>query len=207
MSSAAGSSRSRRAPNTAANTASKALTCDGSDTNTALAVQYSRLREIGLTSPSACAKWVARCTVTGTPASCSRRPNAAASSARSSSIVCTSKPASAITASRRTGDQLAEPRSADQLLVLGVLEHRAERPLHRRLVKLFDAEHGERRNPVDRLGNPWWLLHVGVAHPGHRTDYLHGQRLRRPLDPPADDVDLALRRGVVDPVIQAAPLD
>src|SRR5262249_14396795 len=155
------------APNTAKNTASNALTCDGSDTNTARAVQYSLWREIGSTSASACANRVVRSTVTGTPASCSRRLNAPATSGRSSSTVCTAD--SAIAPAPRPGDKLAQPGRTDHLLVLRVLEHRAERALERGLVELADAEHGQRRQPVDRLGDARRLLHVGVAHAGHRA--------------------------------------
>ena len=78
-------------PNTSANTWSKIRTCEGSETNTARAVQYSRRRATGRASRSAAAKRAARSALTGTPASCSRRPKAPTSGGRSSSMVSTPK--------------------------------------------------------------------------------------------------------------------
>ena len=170
-------------------------TCAASETSTARAVQYSRVRATGRSSVSASAKRAERSGVTGTPASCSRRPKAATSGGRSSSTV----------SSRHT--QALQPRGADDVLVLAVLEHRAERAVDRAASSVVDAEQLERRQPVDRLGDPGRLLHVAVAHPRDRGHDLHRERLRRALHAAAHDLDLALGRRVVDPLVQAAALD
>src|SRR4029453_17330900 len=99
------------------NTSSKALTCAGSDTKTARAVQYSRRRAIGWTSASARAKSAARAGVTGRPASRRRRLKAPASGGRSRSIVSTAK-------SVTGAHELLEAGRADHLLILAVLQHR-----------------------------------------------------------------------------------
>src|SRR5690349_8496957 len=105
---------------------------------------------MGRVSPSARAKSAARAGVTGTPASCSRRLNAPTNGGRSSTMVSTPK----------SVNELLQAAGADQLLVLAVLEHRAERAVDRGGVERLDAEQIERRQPVDRLGDPRRLLHV-----------------------------------------------
>ena len=115
-------------------------------------------------SVSASAKRAERSGVTGTPASCSRRPNAATSSGRV------------------TPRRLSEAGGADDVLVLAVLEHAD--PSVRSIVvrvELGHAEQLERAQPVDRLGDAGRLLDVALAHLRHRGHDLHRQRLgRRP---------------------------
>ena len=85
-------------------------------------------------------------------------------------------------ASATAAHELLEAGRADHLLVLAVLEHRAERPVDRAGVQALDAEQAQGREPVDRLGDARRLLHVGVAHARDGVGHLHGQRLRRALD-------------------------
>ena len=104
----------------------------GSDTNTARAVQYRRRRETGSTDRQSAARTRPRArSLTGRPASCSRRLNAPAT--RGQVEPERSGPGRR---SHRRAHQLLEARGADHLLVLGVLEHRAERPVDRVDVEL-----------------------------------------------------------------------
>ena len=137
-----------------------------------------------------------RAGVTGSPASCRRRLNAPTSAGRSSWIVSTF-----------IAHELPEAGRADHLLVLAVLEHRAERAVDRRLVERVDAEQVERGQPVDRLGDAGRLLHVALAHARDGRRHLDGQHLGRALHAPPDDLHLAPRVRVLDPVVQAAALD
>ena len=115
---------------------------------------------------SASAKRAARSGVTGTPASCSRRAERArerrAGRARSSARV------NRASAHSRLPTSCSRPGRADDVLVLGVLEHRPERPVHRGRVERLDAEQLERGQPVDRLGDARRLLHVARADPRDR---------------------------------------
>ena len=61
------------------------------------------------------------------------------------------------------GDQIGEPVRADALLVLAVLENRAERRVDRRLVEPRATERRERLRPVDRLGDARRLVEVERA--------------------------------------------
>src|SRR6185437_8173338 len=148
-------------PNTPANTASNTAIWDGSETNTAQAVQYSRVRDTGRTSASARANRAARSTPVSIPASRSRRPNVAASAGVSSHTV-SSRKASLIAAHQRR--QACRP---DDVLILVVFQDGSERPLECRLVEPLHPEHAERMQPVDRLGDAGWLLNVCIAHPGN----------------------------------------
>ena len=112
-SSGSNGSSATRSPKIEKKTASKAVTCAGSDTSTARAVQYSRRRAIGRTSASARAKSAARAGVTGTPASCRRRLSAPASGGRSSSIVSTPNSRSLTAASVTAAHELVEAGRAD----------------------------------------------------------------------------------------------
>ena len=182
------SSDGRAAEHRAEHARRRRATCAGSETNTARAVQYSRRRQIGRTSASACAKRTARSGVTGTPASCRRRLERAGQ--RRAGRARSSRPRSAVIAPPPAAR--GRPRGSTSWSSR-VLEHRAERAVDRGGVERLDAEQAQRRQPVDRLGDPGRLLHVGVAHPRDRVGHLDGERLRRALDPPADDLDLALR--------------
>src|SRR5882724_4454166 len=112
----------------------------------------------------------------GTPAACRRWPNAPTSGGRSRWIVCTPKARASVrptgspllAASHpgrvRTGaaaHELIEAGRADDLLVLAVLQDRPEGPIDRLDVQALDAEQAQGRQPVDRLGDPGRLLHVG----------------------------------------------
>ena len=153
--SSAGATR-RRPSRTRASNAGK---CEWSDTNTARAVQYSRRRLTGRMRVSARAKAASRSGVTGTPASCRRRPNAAASAGRSSSIVSTLKTAGSIRSARAgrgrpRGSPPGPRRTSAPCRACG----------RRAGVESLDAQQAQRGEPVDRLGDAGRLLDVGVAH-------------------------------------------
>ena len=141
----------------------------GSVTTIARGVQYSRRRATGRTSSSARASSAERAGVIGSPASCSRRAKAPTVAGRSSQTRLDL---------HRLPHELLEAGRADHLLVLAVLEHRAERAVDRRRVEGVDAEQVERGQPVDRLGDAGRLLHVAVAHARHR-----GRPPARPAPP------------------------
>ena len=164
-----------------------------SDTNAARAVQYSRRREIGSTTARACANQAARSAVTGTPASCSRRPNVAGHRRQVESE--RREPGTAAGRSS-PAHQLLEPGGADHVLVLGVLEHRPERPVDRgrRPARRRRARSAPRpsRSPRRRPGGFCTSL-SRIRDTASATctasvcdDAAHA---------PADDLDLALRRS------------
>src|SRR6185312_15919724 len=200
-SSSTSGSSSEAPPKTSANTASKTLTWVSSVTTTERMVQYSVPRLTGRTSVSARATSAARAGGTGSPASCRRRLSAPTSAGRSSWIVST--PNDSVTAAH----ELVQAGRANHLLVLAVLEHRPEGRVHGLDVQALHPEQVQGREPVDCLGDPRRLLDVAVAHARDSVGDLDRQRLRRALDPPAHDLDLALGRRVRDAVIEAAALD
>ena len=66
---------------------------------------------------------------------------------------------------------------------------------------------GERGDPVDRLGHPGRLLQVERAQAGRCRRRLLGDRRAGPGHPAPHDLGDDGRRRVVDPVVQAAPLE
>src|SRR4051812_41221304 len=68
----------------------------------------------------------------------------------------------------RLAHQVAHSGRPNPLLVLAVLEHRAERGIDSALVELGATEHGQRGGPVDRLGDARRLVQLHVA------ELLHG---------------------------------
>ncbi len=197
--------RRRGEPNTSAKTASNAGTWARLETS-------DRARRPVQAPPghgprqrrAPAAKRAARSAVTGTPASCSRRAKAPANAGRSSSTVrtrhgsltgrlppsCPRPPARTSSWSSAYFSTVPSVRSIAS----------ASRRLH--------AEQLQRGHPVDRLGDARRLLQVGVAQRGRPR-----RPPGRPASPPrrrhapADDLDLAGRRRVVDPVVQAAALE
>ena len=115
--------------------------------------------------------------------------------------------AAAAAAARASPSSASDGVVAHQVEVLVVLEHRAERLLDDGCVELLAAEGHERLRPVDRLGHAGGLGEVEVAQPGDERGRLGGQPLGHPGDAQAHDLDLALQRGMRDPVKQAAALE
>ena len=74
-------------------------------------------------------------------------------------------------------------------------------------VQLLDPEHRQCARPVDGLGDRGRLAQLQLAQPADDVDQLLGQRLREPGVLAADDLQLALGRGVVEEQVQAAPLE
>ena len=91
--------------------------------------------------------------------------------------------------------------------VLPVLDGPAERleavvALHR-----LEAEQCERLRPVDRLRGAGRLDEVELTQPGDRLRDGAGKPFRDLRRAHADDLDLALEVGELDPVVEAAPLE
>jgi hypothetical protein len=91
--------------------------------------------------------------------------------------------------------------------VLAVLQSGAEGDVDGGFVQLGKSERPNRVQPVDRLGDPGWLLHVQVTQPTDRGGHLRGQRRRRIRHPQTDDRGGVLEIRIVDPVVQAAALE
>ena len=98
-------------------------------------------------------------------------------------------------------------RAADPADVLLVLEEHAERLVDEVRRQLAGAEGQERGRPVERLGHPGHLGQVGRPQAADEADDLAGQPLGRRRHPGQDDLDLLGRARVVDPVVEAAPLE
>ena len=107
----------------------------------------------------------------------------------------------------RFADQLPQAGVTDALDVLVVLQHRAEGGVHHAGVELLLAEGDQRLRPVDRLGDARRLGQVEPAQLLHEGGGLGGQALRHAGHAGAHDLDLALERGVPDPVVEAAALE
>ena len=65
----------------------------------------------------------------------------------------------------------------------------------------------QRGRPVERLGDARHLRQVGLAQAVDEADDLAGELLGRGRDARQDDLELLLGGRVVDPVVQAAPLE
>src|SRR3954464_12729429 len=113
---------------------------------------------MGRTTSRALAKSAERAGGTGNPALRRRWFRAALRAGRSRTTVSTPK-------SLTAAHELLEACRADHLLVLRVLQHRAERALDSHGVQGLHAEHAQSRQPVDRLRHARRLLNVAVAHP------------------------------------------
>src|SRR3954452_18304393 len=106
------------------------------------------------------------------PAAASARPSATAADATSAT------------------DQPLDPFGPHELLVLAVLQHRPQRALGGAGVEPLRAEQLERGYPVDRLGDPWRLLHVDRAQPGQRAGDLERERPGAAGHAPSHDLGL-----------------
>src|SRR6185312_8375970 len=113
------------------------------------------------------------------------------------------------TACSATGvrDEARERLVADRLMILVILEQRAERRLHMLDVELLAAEGRQRAHPVDRLGEPGRLLQVERAQLGCETGRLGCEPLGHARHAQLHDLDLARNRRMVDPVVEAAALE
>ena len=98
----------------------------------------------------------------------------------------------------------AVPHGRDVLLVL---QQDTQRLFHPRGLQVFRPEREEGGGPVQRLRHARALGEIGLPEPLHETDDLPGQRLRNPRHPCVKDGELALGAGVVDPMVEAAPLE
>ena len=118
------------------------------------------------------AKRAERSGVTGTPASCSRRPKRGDQRRQ---VELDGLDLHAI-------DELSEAGGADDVLVLAVLEHRAERAVDRRRVERRPRRAARARASQSIASAiPGGFCTSPVAHPRDRGHDLDGERLRRAL--------------------------
>src|SRR5579859_169127 len=95
------------------------------------------------------------------------------------------------------------PRPGEVLLVL---ERGAQRRLDQRGVDALGAQRRQRAGPVERLRHSRQLVEVHLAEPADEQRHLAGEPGGRLGDAGLDDGDLLFEVGVVDPVVEAAPL-
>src|SRR5262245_18880661 len=171
----------------------------------------------------------------GTPAARSAAPNLAATRARSSPGTTSIRPPGGTTgapppapatpppapatpagASGTTGTpssgligdgQRREPSGAHGLQVFGVLEHRPRGLARRGAVEAGRPEHVQRPGPADGFRDTRRLGQIEAAQPVHPASDLAGQDLRGGRHPAPDDRRDAPGVRVVDPVVEAAPLE
>ena len=105
------------------------------------------------------------------------------------------------------GDELLQPAIADPLEVLVVLEDAAEGGVDDADLELLLSERDERLRPVDRLGDTRDLREVGQPQTLDERRGLGGEPLGDARHAGAHDRDLAVERGVSDPVVEAAALE
>src|SRR5437879_2909123 len=118
------------------------------------------------------AKVTARPTGTSTPAPRRTRANATAIRSTLGGVSIASG-----TAANGRADDVSHAVGAHPLLVLAVLEQRAQRDLDRPLVEARPAEGGQRHRPVDRLGHPGRLVELERPHRLGGRRQLPGKRL------------------------------
>ena len=94
----------------------------------------------------------------------------------------------------------------DQVDVGAVLDDDRDRLLEGLAVDVVGAHQQQRARPVDRLGDRGRLLQVELADHLDDLDQPPGERLVELRRVQADDLHLALELGVVEPEVEAAPL-
>src|SRR5918997_2322336 len=102
--------------------------------------------------------------------------------------------------------QQAEGHAHRALLVLAVLENRAQGGGEQVLVQLPGPEGHERLGPVQRLGDAGGLVEVHVSEVLDGLGHLARQLLLGPRHPEAHYLHLPLQAGVVYVEVEAAPL-
>src|SRR5215207_6741031 len=102
----------------------------------------------------------------------------------------------------RSLDTVEDPGLAHLIDVLAHLERHAERLLERRVL-----ERQQRLRPGDRLAYAGELVELFAAQARHGRAHASGDRLRCPGKARTDDLRLAPRRGIVDPVVEATALE
>src|SRR4051794_450933 len=100
----------------------------------------------------------------------------------------------------------ARERGDGTLLVLADLEHGAERRAQPLAGEIVESEHPERLRQIERLADAGRLLQAQFAQTLDRGRDLVRQALAHLRHPGAEDRQLALMVGIVDPVVETAPL-
>src|ERR1700722_7071740 len=182
----------------------------GRRTSVVRPAQYTGARWSTPRTPRASAKVVTDPRATSSPAPRSNRAKATAM--RSTPVTGAWSAAGRVMPASGTPldgrpDHLAEPGRPEPLLVLPVLEHRAEGDVDSVLVEVGPSEGGQGRRPVDRLGHARRLVQLHASHELHRPGDLGSQAGRHLRSPQPDDRHLPLEARMLDPVVQAAPFE
>src|SRR5258706_1533239 len=111
---------------------------------------------------------------------------------------------------RRGGLRLAHQAlgliAGDPVEVVAVLEQHDEGVVDRLRVERHAVERSQAVGTVDGLGDPGQLEQLGLAQPLHEGHHFLGERGACFGRLAMQDLELAARVGVVDPVVEAAPL-
>ena len=169
-----------RPPKIAVKTRSKVGSWLGLDTIVARAQARNSASEEAFMTVRARASRSHRSGPTGSPAVCRATPNAAAVTPISGVTV----PAG-FGGSVNGGDHRSQPGLAHGLLVLGILQYRAQRLAGHRHGQVLLTEDADGEGPGDGLGDARWLGQVQGPEPLHRGRDLAGQPLCRKPAPGA----------------------
>src|SRR5215217_2835415 len=173
----------------------------GREVSVILPDQYTSSRREESISSMARANSTRRSVPTRKPAPLSTRPKATAASSIGGAWISPSG------ISPRPADERGEAGVDRPLLILTVLEDGAQGRRDELLVELFRAEGDERLGPVEGLGYARWFVEIHRAHLLRRGGHLAGQPILSVGDPEAYDLDLPLKAGVLDVVVEAAAFE
>ena len=98
-------------------------------------------------------------------------------------------------------------RARQAIHVVAVLEDRAERLGHRFGLEVVGVQRHQAHRPVERLGHAGRLGQPEPAHHLHEAGDLLGQQMVDAFDLGLDDADFLVEVRIVDPQVQAAPLE
>src|SRR6185312_15935220 len=104
------------------------------------------------------------------------------------------------------GDQLCPVDVANLLDVLAMLHHCADRGVGALRVEFVDTERHQGLCPVNTFSHAWRLDEVGGAQGLRSARDVSGEPLAGERLPPTDDRHLAIEGRMLDPVIEASPL-
>src|SRR5690606_12544904 len=182
--------------------------------------QYTWRSSATLRWPSAVRKAWVRWWSAGTPADRSARANPVSSAVMPCGRAARPPASSAMGAGRprhggpgvtgargRFAHAVEEAAGDDRRLVLPVLEHRAEGGGGEAEVELGGAEVEQRLGPVEGLRHAGRLDQVGLAEPLRGGRHVPGEPLGAARQPPEQDRHLAFEAGMLQPVVEAAPLE
>jgi hypothetical protein len=92
------------------------------------------------------------------------------------------------------------------LLILAELHRGPEGGGHRFVIEFRTGKRGDAASPIDALAHAGRLVQAQVPHLGDERRDLSGESLPNPGCSPTDDLDFPLEGRMLDPVVQASPL-